>query len=234
MRPPSREEIRIRGLAKQSCARIRDFNGVRDLFAELGIESKIIDGRTWVLCDDKVLGLLEKCKETEDSYEFFMKMYRQVCGEPILVDSEGKDISTYERKDRSPFTRRFRMRKVEIGPVELDPDKTTLAEWDRILKDIGVGDKYYYGDGENIESDGFDIYCHDIDDEDMSSILEGFDKHGLWPSWISIENMLYDTPDKDECRAMLSKLGNDYQALWVWMKSVAMGETKLEDKEAEE
>ena len=126
------------------------------------------------------------------------------------------------------------MRKVEIGPVELDPEKTTLAEWYRILKDIEVGDKYYYGDGENIQSDGPEITCYDIDDEDVSAILEGFDRHGLWPHWISIENMLYDMPDADECRAKLRELGNDYQALWVWMKAVAMGETKLEDREAEE
>ena len=125
------------------------------------------------------------------------------------------------------------MSKVEIGPVELDPEKTTLAEWDRIINDIKVGDKYYCGDGENIQSIGFEIWCYDIDDEDVPSILEGFDRHGLWPHWISIENMLYDMPDKDECRAMLRELDNDYKALWVWMKSVAMGETKLEDKEAE-
>ena len=126
------------------------------------------------------------------------------------------------------------MSKVEIGPVELDPEKTTLAEWDRIIRDIEVGDKYYCGEGECIQSIGFEIWCYDIDDEDVPSILEGFDKHGLWPSWISIEDMQYDTPDEDECRAMLRELGNDYQALWNWMKSVAMGETKIEDKEEKE
>lgn len=67
MRGLSREELRIREVARRTCTKPRDYNAMRDMFADLGIEHRTVDGRTWILCDDRVLELLgrDKGKETE-------------------------------------------------------------------------------------------------------------------------------------------------------------------------
>ena len=70
-----------------------------------------------------------------DSYEAFMKRYREECGAPLLVNSEsslisscGDDTGTYKRKNKSPFTRRFRMSTTIIGHIKVEVNLCDLIQ----------------------------------------------------------------------------------------------------------
>ena len=59
MRGPSKDELRIREVAKQQCSRMRDRNMMEHVFKTKGIEYKTIDGRTWVMCTDEIFDMLK-------------------------------------------------------------------------------------------------------------------------------------------------------------------------------
>lgn len=99
----------------------------------------------------------------------------------------------------------------------VDPDTTTLTQLKKTLDELSIDDKY---EGDRIEFTTYgEILCHDIEDEDVSALIQSFDEIGCWPK-INVYYAKYETPHENMCREKLKLLNNDYAALWNWIKSI--------------